>query len=174
MDMPAIAILMEAGEWPPEPALRKLAEAAVAAAVEALGAFPRPLRGRVREGGRPPLFRREGEGAELSILFTDNANIRNLNNRFRGKDKPTNVLSFPQESGPLLGDIVLASETVRNEAALAGKPVEAHIAHLIVHGFFHLIGYDHAAAEEAEAMEALERDALGRMGIADPYAAQEQ
>jgi probable rRNA maturation factor len=165
MEKPAIAILVEAGEWPPKTALRKLAERAVGAAIEALGALPRPSR---------RLAQRGWDGAELSILFTDDAHIRKLNNRFRGKNKPTNVLSFPQESGPLLGDIVLAFETVGNEAALAGKPVEAHIAHLIVHGFFHLIGYDHAAAEEAEAMEALERDALGRIGIADPYAAQEQ
>jgi probable rRNA maturation factor len=85
-------------------------------------------------------------------------------------DKPTNVLSFPQASGPLLGDVILAYETVRDEAALAGKPFRAHMGHLIVHGFLHLLGYDHMEESEAEEMEALERAALGRMGIADPYA----
>jgi len=168
MNRLAIAILVEAGEWPEESALRQLADRVVGAAVEGLGAFPPP------QGGRESAALGGRESAELSLLFTDDAHIRRLNKEFRGKDKPTNVLSFPQKSGPLLGDIALAWETVQNEAALANKPVEAHIAHLIVHGFFHLIGYDHAAAEEAEAMEALERDALRRMGIADPYAAQEQ
>ncbi|HZW46105.1 MAG TPA: rRNA maturation RNase YbeY, partial [Microvirga sp.] len=93
-----------------------------------------------------------------------------LNRDYRGVDKPTNVLSFPQASGPLLGDIVLAYETVRDEAALAGKPFRAHMGHLIVHGFLHLLGFDHEAEGEAEEMEALERAALGRIGIADPYA----
>jgi len=168
MDRPAIAILVEAGEWPAESALRQLAERAVEAGLEALhegvGARrPSPLPDPPPQGGR-----------ELSILFTHDAGIQRLNKTFRGKDKPTNVLSFPQGSGLLLGDIVIAAETVRKEAALAKKAVEAHIAHLIVHGFFHLIGYDHAAADEAEAMEALERDALRRMGIADPYAAAQE
>jgi probable rRNA maturation factor len=109
--------------------------------------------------------------AEVSILFTDDAHIQRLNAAWRGKDKPTNVLSFPQGAGPLLGDVVLASETVAREAALAGKPLEAHMVHLIVHGFLHLLGYDHEREDEAEEMEALERAALERMGIADPYAA---
>jgi probable rRNA maturation factor len=111
------------------------------------------------------------EGGELSVLFTDDAPVQRLNAQFRGKDRPTNVLSFPQANGPLLGDIVLAWETVRDEAALAEKPLEAHMAHLIVHGFLHLLGYDHETDGEAEEMEALERAALRRMGIADPYAA---
>jgi probable rRNA maturation factor len=97
--------------------------------------------------------------------------VRRLNAQYRGRDKPTNVLSFPQPAGPLLGDVVLAAETVRAEAALAGKPLEAHMAHLIIHGFLHLIGYDHKGEEEAEAMEAVERAALERIGISDPYAA---
>jgi probable rRNA maturation factor len=110
--------------------------------------------------------------AELSIVFTDDAHIRELNRRYRGKDKPTNVLSFPQPAGGrLLGDIVLACETIHHEAALANKPVEEHIAHLIIHGFLHLIGYDHQVDEEAERMEKLESAALARIGIADPYAA---
>jgi probable rRNA maturation factor len=156
-------ITVEAGHWPPEPGLRRLAERAVAAAETALS---------------PPLRRREGEGTpgrsgarELSLVFTDDAAIRRLNSAFRGKDKPTNVLSFPQPPGPLLGDIVLAAETVRAEAALAEKPLEDHIAHLIIHGFLHLLGHDHEAEEDAETMEALERAALESLGIPDPYAA---
>ena len=114
---------------------------------------------------------RRGPDSELSILFTDDAHIRRLNAAYRGKDKPTNVLSFPQAGGPLLGDVILASETVAKEAVLAQKPLKDHIAHLVVHGFLHLLGYDHEADEEAEAMEALERAALKRLGIEDPYAA---
>jgi probable rRNA maturation factor len=80
------------------------------------------------------------------------------------------VLSFPQPPGPLLGDIILAFETVEREAALAGKPLRAHMRHLIVHGFLHLLGFDHEDHAEAEEMEALERAALARMGMPDPYA----
>jgi probable rRNA maturation factor len=160
---PSIEILVGAGDWPPEAELRDIAERAVAAAVAALEAAP---------GGSalpsPPKWL--APGTELSILFTDDAAIRKLNAEWRGKDRPTNVLSFPQASGPLLGDVILAAETVRDEAALARKPIEDHMAHLIVHGFLHVIGYDHEADEEAEAMEAVEREALKRMGIADPYA----
>jgi probable rRNA maturation factor len=158
---PSIDILVEAGDWPPEAELREIAERAVAAAVEALQA------GSSRALPFPP---RWSAGSELSILFTDDAAIRKLNAEWRGKDRPTNVLSFPQVSGALLGDVILAAETVRDEAALARKPLKDHMAHLIVHGFLHVIGYDHEADEEAEAMEAVEREALKRMGIADPYA----
>jgi probable rRNA maturation factor len=103
-------------------------------------------------------------------LFTNDAAMRKLNAEWRGKDKPTNVLSFPAARGPLLGDIALAAETVAREARLADKPLEDHIAHLIIHGFLHLLGYDHEVERQAEEMEALERSALSRMGIADPYA----
>ena len=189
--MPTLDIAAKAGDWPEEEALRSIAETAIAAAVEVLGsAFPSPpLRGRDGEGGRSPHrthhqapgVRRPARshlpapppqgGREVSILFTNDEAVRRLNAQYRGKDKPTNVLSFPQPAGPLLGDVVLAAETVRAEAALAGKPLEAHMAHLIIHGFLHLIGYDHGGEEEAEAMEAVERAALERIGIPDPYAA---
>jgi probable rRNA maturation factor len=152
-------ITIEAGDWPSEEDLRRLAETAIAAAVAALSRAPSP------PGERGKAAR------EISLAFTDDAGIRRLNAAWRGKDKPTNVLSFPQASGPLMGDIVLAAETVRSEAALAQKPLEDHIAHLIIHGFLHLLGYDHEAEEEAETMEALERAALERLGIPDPYAA---
>jgi probable rRNA maturation factor len=104
------------------------------------------------------------------VVFTDDAAMRRLNARYRGKDKATNVLSFPQKSGPLLGDVILAAETVRREAALAAKPLEDHMAHLIIHGFLHLLGHDHEEDAEAEKMEQLERLALQRLGIPDPYA----
>ncbi|RUU95673.1 rRNA maturation RNase YbeY, partial [Mesorhizobium sp. M7A.T.Ca.TU.009.01.3.1] len=115
--------------------------------------------------------------SELSLVFTDDAHVRVLNAGWRGKDKPTNVLSFPAfpfvQGGPLppmLGDIVLAAETVAREAALEDKPVENHITHLVIHGLLHLLGYDHETDTEAEAMEAVERAALARLAIPDPYA----
>ncbi|TIX40762.1 MAG: rRNA maturation RNase YbeY, partial [Mesorhizobium sp.] len=99
-----------------------------------------------------------------------------LNVGWRGKDKPTNVLSFPAfpfaRGGPLppmLGDIVLAAETVVREAALEHKPLENHISHLVIHGLLHLLGYDHETDAEAELMEATERAALARLAIPDPY-----
>jgi probable rRNA maturation factor len=115
--------------------------------------------------------------SELSVVFSDDAHIRTLNAGWRGKDKPTNVLSFPafplSRGGPLppmLGDIVLAAETVAREAALEDKPVENHISHLVIHGLLHLLGYDHETDAEADEMEAIERAALARLAIPDPYA----
>lgn len=120
------------------------------------------------------------DDTELSVLLADDATVRRLNRDYRGIDKPTNVLSFPQHEAAdaqlagmpcLIGDIVLALETVEREAAEAGKPVEDHLTHLIVHGLLHLCGYDHETDEEAEAMEARERAILASLGISDPYAA---
>jgi probable rRNA maturation factor len=160
MTNPGIAIDVEAGDWPPEPALRNVAVRAVGAAVEA-------LRGQALS---PPTLR--GTGApEVSILFTDDAAMRKLNEKWRGKDSPTNVLSFPQAQGQLLGDIVLSAETVRREAALADKPLEDHMAHLIIHAYLHLLGFDHEAEADAGKMEQLERVALKKLGLDDPYAA---
>jgi probable rRNA maturation factor len=115
-------------------------------------------------------------GSELSLVFTDDAHVRELNLRFRKKDSPTNVLSFPAPSapdgrfGPVLGDVVLARETVFREAEAEGLTIEAHVAHLVLHGFLHILGYDHADEAEATAMERLETAILGGLGIADPYA----
>jgi probable rRNA maturation factor len=115
---------------------------------------------------------------EVSVLLADDARVRELNRDWRGKDKPTNVLSFPAweagdpapAGGPLpLGDVALALETVLREAAAEGKAPEAHLAHLVVHGTLHLLGHDHEDEDEAERMEALEVGALARLGIADPY-----
>jgi len=118
--------------------------------------------------------------AEVSLLLCDDSFIKDLNKKWRGLDKPTNVLSFPAggpdlspeedaDFGPLLGDIILAYETTRREAEDDGKSFDDHVTHLIVHGFLHLIGYDHLIAEEAEEMEALERAILADLGIDDPY-----
>ena len=117
---------------------------------------------------------------ELAIMLTDDAGIRTLNSNWRGIDKPTNVLSFPalQPSGPrgpddaprMLGDIAIAYETTRKEADDDQKPFDHHLSHLAVHGFLHLIGYDHEKDDDAEAMETLEQEILAQLGIPDPYA----
>lgn len=118
---------------------------------------------------------RVADGAEISIVLCDDAFIAELNRKWRQLDKATNVLSFPSggpiASTPVLGDIVIAYETASREAAEAEKPLRDHVAHLLTHGFLHLIGYYHDADGEAEAMEALERSVLARLGISDPYAA---
>jgi probable rRNA maturation factor len=118
--------------------------------------------------------------AELSVVLTDDSRIRALNRLWRGFDKPTNVLSFPAQvrSGgggppPLLGDIVIAFETTKQEALAQGTPFLHYLAHLTVHGFLHLRGYDHEAEDEAETMEQLERQILARLDISDPYAARD-
>ena len=117
-----------------------------------------------------------------SVLFTCDADVQALNAEWRGKDKPTNVLSFPMlerddlldlaPEGPpeMLGDIALAHETCVREAAEKGVPVADHAVHLIVHGLLHLAGYDHEISDaDADAMEALETKALAVLGLADPY-----
>jgi probable rRNA maturation factor len=146
-------LYFETGAWPDPRSLEVLAGTAIEAALSASGAaIP--------------------EAAELSIVFTDDAAIKALNAKWRDKDTPTNVLSFPQDGGPLLGDIVLAFETVDAEARLANKPVDHHIAHLLIHGFLHILGYSHEDDDEAGTMEAVERAALLEIDIPDPYAAE--
>jgi probable rRNA maturation factor len=112
-------------------------------------------------------------GAELAIVLTDDSAIRLLNRNWRGVDAATNVLSFPTGrtgGDPLLiGDVVLAYETIAAEARAEGKPFAHHVAHLVVHGFLHLLGFDHERKKDAEAMERLERDILQRLAISDPY-----
>lgn len=154
----SIDLAVEAGDWPKKQALRGLVKRAVAAALQEADVAP-------------------DSRSELSVVFTDDASIRTLNAGWRGKDKATNVLSFPAfptkpggKIPPMLGDIVLAAETVAREAELEGKPLDHHITHLVIHGLFHLLGHDHEEAGEAERMEALERSALSRLAIPDPYA----
>jgi len=133
-------------------------------------------------------------GGELAIVLTDDSAIRTLNRDWRGKDQPTNVLSFParapsvslpRERGRvgvgaascragehpvrLLGDIVIAYETMAREALAEDRPFRHHLAHLAVHGFLHLVGHDHAADAEADAMEALEIAVLARLDVPNPY-----
>ena len=114
--------------------------------------------------------------AEVSIKFTSDAEVQSLNAEWRGKDKPTNVLSFPMAepkdlaAAPMLGDIVLARGVCEAEAADKRIEVESHAAHLVVHGMLHLLGYDHETSDaDAEEMEGIERRALASHGIADPY-----
>jgi len=117
--------------------------------------------------------------AELAVMLTDDAGVRTLNRNWRGIDKPTNVLSFPAlqptagapaDAPRMLGDIAIAYETTRKEADEEEKPFDHHLSHLAVHGFLHLIGYDHEKDADAEAMEGLEREILAQLGIPDPYA----
>jgi probable rRNA maturation factor len=117
---------------------------------------------------------RRAAGGELGVRVVGSAESRRLNGRYRGKDKPTNVLSFP--SAPLpggaarpLGDLVICAQVVRSEARTQGKLLEAHWAHLVVHGALHLIGYDHEREAEAKRMERREVAVLRRLGFANPY-----
>ncbi|MGD9649375.1 MAG: rRNA maturation RNase YbeY [Dongiaceae bacterium] len=119
--------------------------------------------------------------AEISIVLTNNAQVQKLNRLYRGQDKPTNVLSFPQVSGgniamdkkhkpPLpLGDVVIAYPYAAREAKAQGKSLRAHTIHLLIHGILHLLGYDHGRAQEAKQMENLEKKILRQFGIKNPY-----
>ncbi len=155
---PAVDITITAKEWTQLDGLSGLAEAAVLTALRESGMTLHP-------------------NAEVSVLFCDDAFIKNLNRQWRGVAAPTNVLSFPAahaaKGAPApaaLGDIVIAFETAAKEAAEAQISLREHVAHLLVHGFLHLAGYDHIADEEAETMEGIERAALAKLGISDPYA----
>ena len=153
--MITLDIMIEAGDWDrledAEALAQKAAEAALSVTYEADGEF------------------------EASVMLADDAQIRELNRTWRGKDKPTNVLSFPAPEQPgangprHLGDIALAYETLVRESEEESKELSHHFAHLIVHGVLHLLGYDHEVESEAEIMEGLEVKALATLGIADPY-----
>ncbi len=156
-----IDIMCEAGDWPHDATeiVRRAAEHAYVVA-------------------GPP------DDAELCVVLANDAFVKELNKTWRGKDRPTNVLSFPTgaipfavggepliDIGPhLLGDVVLALETIAHEAADQKKTFSHHLAHLVVHGVLHLLGQDHEEDDEAEEMEALERDILEDLDIEDPYA----
>ena len=157
-----IQVSIEAGDWSSEEELRSFSERVLEAAADFLA-----------DEERQPF---PAEAPELSLVFTDDATIRSINAEWRGQDKPTNVLSFPafpvtpgKMPGPMLGDIVVAHETLKREAAELEKPFEAHLTHLLVHGFLHLFGYDHMEDDEAERMERLETRILARLGLSDPY-----
>ena len=112
---------------------------------------------------------------DIVVLLTDDDAVRELNGRFRDKDKPTNVLSFPapENAFPHLGDIVLAYGVCATEAEAQGKTLADHLSHLVVHGVLHLLGRDHEDDAEAEEMEAEEREILAQIGVADPYLAEQ-
>jgi probable rRNA maturation factor len=158
--LPITEVLVVADCWQSEPDSGAVIERAIATAAEVVNADL-------------------GE-AELAVMLTDDAGIRTLNSNWRGIDKPTNVLSFPAlpptgGSGPdkaprMLGDIAIAYQTTRAEADDEQKPFDHHLSHLAVHGFLHLIGYDHEKDDDAEAMETLETAILAQLGIPDPYA----
>jgi probable rRNA maturation factor len=156
-DRLALAIVRQDGDWSDMEAL----ETAIQDCAAALSAHPTCKRAR---------------GAEAGVALASDAFIRRLNASYRGKDRPTNVLSFPFQAPPgagserrYLGDLVLASETVRREALERGIPPLHHVQHLVVHGLLHLLGHDHESDTEAEAMERLEAEILGELGI-DPFA----
>ncbi|WP_079607873.1 rRNA maturation RNase YbeY [Bradyrhizobium erythrophlei] len=161
---PLTEVLVVAGCWQTEPDAEAVIDRAIATAAEIVNA-------------------NLGE-AELAVMLTDDAGIRTLNSNWRGIDKPTNVLSFPAlpptgAGGPddaprMLGDIAIAYETTRREADDEQKPFDHHLSHLAVHGFLHLIGYDHETDNDAEAMETLEAEILAQLGIPDPYADRER
>ncbi len=148
---PKIDMLVESDLWKESADIKSVARRAVAEAAAMLS-IPR---------------------AELAIVLTDDSAIRLLNHTWRGVDAATNVLSFPARRAggepPFIGDIVLAYETVAEEARAEDKPFAHHVAHLAVHGFLHLLGYDHVRKKDAEKMERVERDILRRLAIPDPY-----
>lgn len=161
-----IQIAVEADGWADETALEALASRVLGAAETYLAKaedqpFPK-------------------QPTEVSLVFADDEMIREVNAEWRNKDKPTNVLSFPafpltpgKMPGPMLGDIIIARETVEREAIELEKSFEDHLTHLMVHGFLHLFGYDHIETDDAEEMEALETRILAELGLSDPYAGQD-
>jgi probable rRNA maturation factor len=162
--LPLTEVLVVADNWHAEPGAEAVIQRAIATAAELVDADV-------------------GE-AELAVMLTDDSGIRTLNSNWRGIDKPTNVLSFPalQPTGAgapddaprMLGDIAIAFETTRREADDEQKPFDHHLSHLAVHGFLHLIGYDHEKDDDAVAMETLEQEILAQLGIPDPYADRER
>jgi probable rRNA maturation factor len=131
----------------------------------------RDLPERIEQAMTRTLAHQKAKGA-LTLLLTDDAHLKDLNSLFRGKNKPTNVLSFPAEEneGRYLGDIAIALGVVTREAKAAGKTPADHAVHLAVHGVLHLLGHDHEKPREAARMERLESEILAEFGIADPYA----
>jgi len=149
--LPTVEIQVQSPSWKKAPRAQQTVREAVAAAAALLSTA----------------------GGEVSIVLTGDSDMKKLNRKWRGIDKPTNVLSFPaaKTGGGTLGDIVIAYETARRECDDEGKDFLHHLAHLTVHGFLHLFGHDHATDRQAEAMEALESKIMARMKLPDPYRA---
>jgi probable rRNA maturation factor len=164
---PTVDVLISAAAWS-----RALPSAAAVCRKAARAAWA---------GGAPAALKRRAAATELSVVLATDAAIRKLNATYRGKDKPTNVLSFPAGDGNapaahvgapgevILGDVVVAYGTVAKEANESGKPLKDHLSHMVVHGVLHLLGYDHEAAPDAETMESLETKILSELGVPDPY-----
>jgi probable rRNA maturation factor len=147
-----------------EPALRCAVVVLDEAWIKALPGVERLVRRAARAAAR--------RGRSLTVALADDKAVRALNRRDRGKDRPTNVLSYPSGDRAFLGDIVLARQTVWREAKAQKKSPADHMTHLVVHGVLHLLGHDHETSDaDAERMEALERRVLATLGIADPYVA---
>jgi probable rRNA maturation factor len=160
-----------------------IAEPGWRSAVPSAAAWARRAARAALQGGRigAPHAMASGDGGALTVVLGNDAMVRALNRRYRGKDRPTNVLAFANRDGtgagakmpfpafPPLGDVVLALGTVRREARAQGKPVAEHGTHLIIHGVLHLLGYQHGTEAAARDMERLEAAILSRLGIADPY-----
>jgi len=149
-----IDVIVRSARWRKRPTAKTIVKRAVLAAVEAIST----------------------PSTELAIVLTDDSAIQTLNRDWRGKNASTNVLSFPaaapgksRSAPPYIGDIIIAYQTVAREAVAEGKPFNHHLAHLAVHGFLHLLGYDHENDRDAEKMERLERKILKRLAVPDPY-----
>jgi len=151
---PAIDVVILAPGWrkalPNAPALCRRAASAALAAI-------------------PSKKPRGAPRGAIAIALADDRALRELNHQFRGKNKPTNVLSFPADEPDQLGDIALALQTLKREAAEQGKSLRAHLIHLVVHGTLHLLGHDHERPGQAKRMEDLERKVLAGLGLPDPY-----
>lgn len=145
---PAFTVVIEDERWRKDPAILKL----------------------IRRAARLALDHKPRGKRSLTILLSDDRRLRQLNRQFRGKDKPTNVLSFVADDPRYWGDVAIAFGVVEREARAQGKTVPAHVAHLTVHGILHLKGYDHAKRADQSAMESLETLMLSRLRLSDPYA----
>jgi probable rRNA maturation factor len=152
---PRVEVIVRSARWNRRPRAKTVVKTAISAAATA--------------ASTPPV--------ELAIVLGDDSAIRALNRQWRGKNAPTNVLSFPAPnngkqrcSPPYIGDVIIAYETTAREATAAGKPFDHHLAHLAIHGFLHLLGYDHTDVHAANRMEDLERRVLARLSVPDPYA----
>lgn len=194
MSAPAgIEVGVEAEAWSALPGAEALAERAARAALAGADRARGPAGGGAGGGAAEAA----GRPRELGVVLADDALVHRLNRDYRGRDKPTNVLSFALQDAPdhhapdhrapdrpasddpvqddagipiLLGDVILAYETCEAEARTQGKPLADHVSHLVVHGVLHLLGYDHESDDDAEQMERLETRILEGLGIADPYA----